>query len=361
MKHTPSNFIFLLLIIGCDMGSTDSIYRENLQRTGVSIEDPIGDNPNVSLLSDWLWTQEQMASPVISGGSIISGGLTISKLKATDGELKWSKNAPGRFVTGTPIISGKQIFFLSGQSYLSAFRLKDGEKLWSTKVAPVWQVISPLVVDGRVIISTSESTVLAFDQDDGRLLWRHALDGKSYTSASYNNNIVYVGSMAGAYALNVGDGSEVWHTPNYHIVTIIVYSDNHLYYGIGEGDIIALDASNGELLWKYNTGSEISSSLAVDQTSIYVGNAGGKLVSIEKQTGSLQWSYDVDTLIRSSSTVAGDVIYFGDMNGVVHALDKYSGQKIWTVDVGGPIRVSPTLSKDGLIVYTDEGDLYRLK
>ncbi|NLE07814.1 MAG: PQQ-binding-like beta-propeller repeat protein, partial [Dehalococcoidales bacterium] len=48
-----------------------------------------------------------------------------------------------------------------------------------------------------------------------------------------------------------------------------------------DGALYAVDASTGELRWKYQTGSRVTSSPAVVDGVVYVGSEDGKIYAIE--------------------------------------------------------------------------------
>ena len=59
----------------------------------------------------------------------------------------------------------------------------------------------------------------------------------------------------------------------------------------GNPNIYALNARNGALLWSYNTGSQVYSSLALVDGVVYAGANNGNLYALNASTGALLWSY----------------------------------------------------------------------
>ena len=59
----------------------------------------------------------------------------------------------------------------------------------------------------------------------------------------------------------------------------------------GDGNVHALNASTGAMLWSYTTGSTIESSPAVANGVVYIGSDDGNVYALNASTGALLWSY----------------------------------------------------------------------
>ena len=76
---------------------------------------------------------------------------------------------------------------------------------------------------------------------------------------------------------------------------------------IGSQDffVYALDASNGAVRWKYETGLGVSASPAVSGDVVVIGSKDGKLYALEVSTGKLRWK------VRAGEVITGPAV-FGD-------------------------------------------------
>jgi outer membrane protein assembly factor BamB len=86
-------------------------------------------------------------------------------------------------------------------------------------------------------------------------------------------------------------------------------------------------------LWNYPTGT-VDSSPAVVNGMVYVGSSDGNLYALDASTGALLWSYTTGGLFRSSPTVAKGVVYVGSWDHNVYALNASTGAKVWSYTTG---------------------------
>ena len=140
----------------------------------------------------------------------------------------------------------------------------------------------------------------ALDASTGALLWKYATGDGTYSSPAVANGVVYVGSDDGnVYALNAGTGALLWkyddrkhyrllagggqwrslcrlrrpqpvrlerqhgrtpvevHNRRQRFTSSPAVANGVVYVGSGDGNVYALDASTGALLWTYTTGAWI--------------------------------------------------------------------------------------------------------
>jgi outer membrane protein assembly factor BamB len=86
--------------------------------------------------------------------------------------------------------------------------------------------------------------------------------------------------------------------------------DNHVY---------ALDASSGELRWRYLTGGRVTSSPAVADGVVYVGSHDNYVYALDASSGELRWRYQTGHNV-SSPAVAGGVVYVGSHDDYLYAI-----------------------------------------
>jgi len=89
------------------------------------------------------------------------------------------------------------------------------------------------------------------------------------------------------------------------------------------------------LKWSYTTGIgpyDESSSPAVVNGVVYIGSDDGNVYALNAGTGTLLWKYATGNGVESSPTVANGVVYVGSApyNGSVYALNANTGAKLWS-------------------------------
>lgn len=186
------------------------------------------------------------------------------------------------------------------------------------------------------------------------------------------DGVVYVGSWDGKmYALRERDGSPVWSfdagtfrvdvcTPNIQgIDSTAALSNGKLYFGTGRAQLIAVNATDGQLIWRSQLGDPVQAfhifgSPTVFDGKIYIGLAShcvnpcipGRLVCVDASDGRVLWSLATapdDSLGGAVwSSVAVDagrrMVYVGTGNycggtdthsSAVIALNADTGSLIW--------------------------------
>ena len=120
-------------------------------------------------------------------------------------------------------------------------------------------------------------------------------------------------------------------------------------------------ANQGSLKWKYRTGGDIYSSVAIGSDgSIYFGSSDYFFYALDS-SGSQRWRHRTGDVIYSSPAVATDgTIYFGSEDHYLYALNPDGSQR-WRFTTFGAIDSSPAIAPDGTIyVGSRDGKLYAI-
>ena len=164
------------------------------------------------------------------------------------------------------------------------------------------------------------------------------------------------------YALRGSDGRVQW---TYHasgdVTAGPAYSNGLLYFGDYGGNVQAVRASNGKLVWRtheaglgFGRSGGFYGTPAVSFGRVYVGNLDRKVYSFSARTGQLAWSHTTGNYVYAAPAVA-DVpgvdpsVYVGSYDGTFYALDARTGAQRWSYRATGPI--SGAASVIGRIVY----------
>jgi outer membrane protein assembly factor BamB len=133
-----------------------------------------------------------------------------------------------------------------------------------------------------------------------------------------------------------------------------------LVVGSSDGEVAALAADDGRLLWSVVLGSEIVSTPAIDGTTVVARLANGQLIALDARDGSTRWIADqpVPSLsIRGGSrpVIAGPLVYAGFDNGKIAAYELARGQLSWEVPLATPTgrsEIERLVDADGLFQVT---------
>lgn len=254
--------------------------------------------------------------------------------------------------------------------------------------APVWRfdaghmvVASPTVANGVLYVGAKNGRFFAIDAMAGKRKWAFQADAPITSSAAvFDGAVVFETDANTIYALDAGDGHELWHRATggdmsfdamagFHMVedwdywaSSLLIDRGRVFVGSGDGKIYALDAKTGSVLWSCATQGRVRSSPATDGKAIYAGSFDGKMYAIDRDTGKLIWSFKTlgnkifpEGSIQSSPTVAGGFVLFGARDFNLYAIEAKTGREAWHQSVKNSWVASTPVVLDGR-VYTGSAD-----
>jgi outer membrane protein assembly factor BamB len=140
--------------------------------------------------------------------------------------------------------------------------------------------------------------------------------------------------------------------------------ENVVVIGASNGEIHALDATSGRLLWTFSTSGTVTGAPSVLDGVLYLGAGGaasntgiGEVYALELHSGHLVWS-------RSFGVTTGNLFSGGPLlliqsgDGELVSVDRHSGQTLWQAALGsGAARVRPVVIGRTIVAATGEGNL----
>ena len=296
---------------------------------------------------------------------------SVHAINLSNGTQKWKFPAePDNKITfysdpaispdGQLIVGGynKILYSLNPATGLLNWEFTDGENHY---IAP------PLAVEKGIYAPNADDNIYALDSS-GALRWKYVSDGDVWAQPVTDPDCecLYLSSMEHyLFSLNPEDGSMLWQSEKLggSIVGVPALSaDKVLYVGTFGSEIIALNAQNGEVLWRVPTDGWIWSGPTLAEDRLYVGDMNGNFYAFSATDGSTIWKVTADKLggpIIGSPLVDADTIYVGTevgkKEGNLIALDT-SGNIKWKQTVSGPLYPSPRLAGDLILVAPMSAD-----
>jgi outer membrane protein assembly factor BamB len=312
--------------------------------------------------TNWAYENLDLAATRNAKGTTIAAG-TVGQL----GEA-WTFpiTTSGGFgaLTANPIVAGDTVFIQDAAANVYALNKATGEQLWANTYSETVPSGGPngLAVANGVVYTTLGGTanVIALAADTGKELWRTNIQGPLLegitTAPLVYDNAVYVSTIPG--------------------------ESNGFYEGGQRGVIHALDATNGKVLWYFdtttdnlwgnprvNSGGGFWHPPSVDEEGkLYIGignpapwpgttdwpngtsRPGDNLytnciLKMDPATGTLEWYYQVvphDLFDRDNqlTPVLADladgrkVVFISGKHGYVVCLERHSGDVLWRIPVG---------------------------
>ena len=210
---------------------------------------------------------------------------------------------------------------------------------------------------------TTLSTPNPLEEDPGTELWSYDVpqgEPRRLSAPSVADGVVYVGSDDhNLYVIDASNGELIWrYETGDSVRASAAVAGGVVYVGSDDHNLYAIDASSGELIWRYETGDSVRASAAVADGVVYVGSTDHNVYAINASSGELNWRYETGNNVWGSATVADGVVYVGSADHNVYAIDASNGVLLRRLDGGGGR--APSLAVAEGVVYVASSDLYAI-
>jgi len=171
---------------------------------------------------------------------------------------------------------------------------------------------APIVVGGRVYTLDAGSQVSAFDAGSGAVVWRAGL-----APAGEDGEDGYGGGLA-------AEGDRIFATT-------------------GFGEMLALSAASGEVLWRFRASAPFRAAPAVARSVVLAVTRDNEAIALNTSDGSLRWriagiAARAGLLGGASPAMAGDLAVMPFSSGEVMGVQFLTGRQAWSAMLGGSRR-----------------------
>lgn len=307
----------------------------------------------------------------------------VKAIDLFDGHTKWDKNlsksslfsSKKALFSGGVSVDDKYVYVGSERAVVYALDRNDGSVIWEKPVKG--EVLArPVSSEDKLIVYTASGNLQALDRNTGEEIWDVMLEvpplslrGNSTPTIAHGAAIL--GDDTGhvnAYYIN--DGQLIWQQRISHPsgsteiaklndVDSTPVIEGNLAYAIGyNGNVVALDLSNGQIVWRKEMGS--THSFAVDSQHLFVVDQDDSVQAVSKNGGTVLWT-QADLLHRqlTDPVLYENYIVLGDFEGYLYWLSKDNGEVVAKTQVSSSGLISKPLVVDNkVIVQAKNGDIY---
>jgi outer membrane protein assembly factor BamB len=208
-------------------------------------------------------------------------------------------------------------------------------------------------------------------------LWKNQRGGWC-DSPAVANGVVYVGTGDGnVTALNASTGALIWtNKTNAPVYSSPAFADGRVYVGSGDiypyywegsyqarrwiGGVYCFNASTGDIIWNYLTEFPWESSPAVADGKVFIGACNNNVYAFDAVAGTLAWNppFATQGWVLSSPAVADGMVFIGSNDSWVYALDETSGALIRKWQTGNSVLSSPAVANGRVFVGSDDSWVY---
>ena len=178
-----------------------------------------------------------------------------------------------------------------------------------------------------------------------------------------SDGVLYALNENGLEQWRFETGDKIWSMP-------VIYEDI-AYFGSLDNNVYAVAVRNtgrhraGEEVWRFQTEGAVAATPLVANGRIYIGSFDRKFYALDAFSGQPEWPapFEAENWFWSSAITDGANIYVGSLDGSLYALDATGGQEKWrfTPEEASPIISAPALVPQGIVVATDNGDIFLVR
>jgi outer membrane protein assembly factor BamB len=318
-------------------------------------------------------------APVISDGILYiaepSGEVTA--LDPETGDRHWSVDTDSP-LSGGPGVADGLIALGTLEAELILLDTEDGTERWRRRVSS--EVLSaPAISGGKVICRTTDGGVTVYSAEDGEKRWVYDRSVPILTLRGDSSPLVHGSQVVAGFAggklvgLSLDAGMVNWEatisTPkgrtelervvDVHADPVLV--EGTLYVTAYQGNVAAVSASSGVVLWR----REISSHAGLDASwrQVFISDEDDHVWSLDATNGATLWQQKKLHARRlSAPAIVDDMIVVGDFDGYLHWLSQEDGRLLARTRVGSDaIRLKPLVMNDIVFVLDEGGTLSALK
>lgn len=301
--------------------------------------------------------------PLVVGGRVIVGDQSgiLAALDEATGHVVWEVDV-GSSILGSPALAGDLVVAGSEGGDVVAVRALDGRPAWTRHVGGAVSA-SLLTIHGVIYAGSADGTLSAIDARTGTVAWSVALGGPITRGPALAGGSLYVGAKGGHFvaidvashavraARELGDG-EVG-TPT--VDRERVYVGRGLLAPDGPHDLVAMSSSSLAIQWSFAGpgGQQVHMGGLADGRVLAVCED-GNVYALDAATGELLWTAATDGSIGTLVAIVGEVVFVTSSDRSLRALDAPTGDQLWRLDViGSP--TMPAVSGGRVFVGTNVG------
>lgn len=268
-----------------------------------------------------------------------------------------------------PLRIGSQLYTAAHSGEVSALDGTTGELIWQVDLQ---QTISAGlgVIDNHLLVATANGELHKLSMADGSSIWTVPTSSEVLAVPQAAADLVLAQSIDGRLtAYSAKDGSMRWtYTSDVPSLTLRgtstpVIDSGMTYVGFANGKLLALDNQQGNIIWQQRISApkgrsdierlvDIDGPLQLVEGTLYVVGYQGNLTAVEALTGKVLWQQPVSSVTAPS--IYGDQIFVVTDKGTLIAYERQSGTELWRNDAFLHRGLSQTVVIDDSLLVADQ-------
>ncbi|MCL1940470.1 MAG: PQQ-binding-like beta-propeller repeat protein [Synergistaceae bacterium] len=292
----------------------------------------------------------------------------VYALNAENGNILWSR-AIGGTAVGKPVIIENSVVCAGRDGVLCAFNKKNGDAVWTRQ--PNRQDGSDTFADGpaagggKVFIGDGSGKIYAMSAATGAVVWSWQTSIAILTAPLYSDGILYVVEQNALFsAIDANTGKKLWGGGAGAAINTPTISSNkdHVYFSSEDGSMTSVKIKEKSNVWKVLTGTPISTAPEIDGGKIFAGTAVGNIIALSADNGGLLWNTSIGGgNVNARPIAAGGLLFAGSGDGTLYAIETNNGKIMWSSKLGLEINGAVCFNNGVLYAGSSAGEVTAFK
>jgi outer membrane protein assembly factor BamB len=250
-------------------------------------------------------------------------------------------------VTAPPAFAGHLAFFPVDNHQVAAFDIQSGTPAWTAAGTPT---STPATGDGLLFLAEPDS-ITALRQDTGEQVWRLPFSEELAVPLVWDNGWLVASDVSGnVLALRATDGTLIWRAElGVRVHAAPALAADRVYVPLEDGRVVALDVTSGAQKWAHKLGGPPNEMLALDDR-VYVGSDDNYFYCLMARNGEIAWRWRTGGDVIGVPVIDQHRVYFVSRDNVLRGLDRHSGAQRWKRALPGRPTRGPVAGADVLFV-----------
>ncbi len=254
----------------------------------------------------------------------------LVKVESQSGKVLWDVRL-SRFLATRISLAGSSLLAYTVDQKLFSLDFQTGQTQWvfdagTPSSLTMRSAAAPVASGNEVFLGNSDGQLFSISLASGKENWKIEVgkDDSRYRDIvgeiAVGNRQVYVTRLDGqvfAYGTVQKPSDALWQE-SYPTITASAYRDGTLYLASVNGDVSALQASNGRVLWKVGLGQAVKS-ITLGEKSIFLGGSEGRITALNNTDGRILWYDDLKGVLTQQPVVIDDQIYYSTGLKVIYS------------------------------------------
>ena len=365
MNRKLLNLLLFILLIGC--GQTEKSIENTNSKVLFEESKPIEEqiNPNIQIKL----TNLLKDNTFIENKSNNNGNINFKSEFEKKKSYKFSKIKQFNSLT-TEMIFTKNNDIIYFDKKGTIFRINENfENIWKRNhYTKKEKKLNPILyfnyLDENLLVADTLSNIYSLNISTGDLIWKKESVSPFHSNlVSQNDKFIVVDFDNVIRCFSIKNGDELWNfkTENTFIKSqkklSIIIKDNLVVSLNSLGDVTALNAEDGSLIWQTPTQSNQiylnafslrNSDLVIDNDTLYFSNNKNDFFSIDIRSGIIKWKQNINSSLRP--TISEDYIFTISEKGFLFVVEKNSGNILRVTDIFSDFKKREKVIPIGFII-----------